>query len=270
MTQAYFWVPIVLYFAGWIGEFARFWSSHARTVRISGGLLAVGWGAHTILLAALVWNAPVRVDLLLNMASWLSMVLYYLALQRVGGSVLRLVFPPLALALLITAYFSEESLLSAQRDLGLAGLTASNLLFAHIIAVIAGTLLFGLACLASIVYLVQERRIKAKLTRLDGSRLPSLATLAKYNHGAISLGFFCLTVGILLGLVVAGLSTLPHRLFSLRQLIPIGMWLVYALYLLVHDLQGWRGRFGAIWSIAGFFIVVGSLIFEILTLTTRA
>jgi ABC-type uncharacterized transport system permease subunit len=52
--------------------------------------------------------------------------------------------------------------------------------------------------------------------------------------------------------------------------IPTAVWLVYAVFLLAHDLQGRRGRFGAIWSIIGFAVVVTSLISEIVILTTRS
>ena len=93
--------------------------------------------------------------------------------------------------------------------------------------------------------------------------LPALGVLEQLNHRAITLGFFFFSVAIILGLLVVGLTNLPHRLYSARQIIPTLTWLVYAAFLLVHDLQGRRGRFGAIWSIVGFLIVMASLVFEI-------
>lgn len=269
MTNWLFWIPIALYLAGWLGESLRYWSDVGERLRWSRGLLAVGWGAHTLLVAALVVEAGIDLVVLLIAAAWLAIGLYYAAMQRRASAVFALILPPFAIALLITAFFTSGRALMGAEALGLTLPATRNILTAHIVAVLAGILLFGLGCLVSILYLMQERRLKTKHTAFTGRRLPPLGALEGYNHKAITLGFFFLTLGLLLGLVVAGVNTLPHRVFSLRQVIPTLVWLVYAVFLLAHDLQGRRGRFGAIWSIVGFVVVVTSLVFEIVFLTTR-
>jgi ABC-type uncharacterized transport system permease subunit len=269
MTTSLFWLPVALYLVGWLAEFLRYWSDWGDRLRWSRGMLGVGWGAHTFLLVALAVQDGFNLSLLLLAASWLALLLYYLVMQRRPSAVLPFVIPPLSIALLITAYFSSGDGLVATRDLGLTLPATRNILMAHIASVLGGTLLFGLGCLVSIFYLVQERRLKSKLGAVGTTRLPSLGALENYNHRAITLGFFLMTVGLLLGLIVAGVNTLPHRMFSLRQVIPTAVWLVYAVFLLAHDLQGRRGRFGAIWSIIGFAVVVTSLISEIVILTSR-
>ncbi len=105
---------------------------------------------------------------------------------------------------------------------------------------------------------------------LAGSNLPSLGALDNLNYKAIILGFFFLSVGILLGMIVSGLQSPPFQLFSWRRTIPLLTWLVYAAFLMEHALQGRRGRFGAIWSISGFVIVTSSLVAELIFLVTRA
>lgn len=269
MTTTLFWIPVALYLGGWLAEFLRYWSELAGRLRWSRTILAVGWGAHTILLITLGIEEGLSVSVLLIASAWLATLLYYVVMQKHPSAVLPFIIPPFAIALLITAYFTSERVLMGRESLGLTLPMTRNILMAHIISVLVGTLLFGLACLVSAVYLLQEHRLKVKHHTLSRSRLPSLAALETYNHKAITLGFFFMTVGLLLGLVVAGLNTLPHRLFSLRQIIPTLMWLVYAAFLLSNDLQGRRGRFGAIWSIVGFALVIGSMAFEILVLTTR-
>ena len=269
MTVWLFWIPVGLYFAGWLAEFFRYGSGLGDRLRWSRGVLGVGWGAHTFLLISLAVQDGLVLSVLLIGAAWLAILLYYIVMQRHPMAVIPFVFPPFAVALLITAFFSSGHILVGPEAVGLTHASTRNLLTVHIVSVLAGILLFGFACLASIVYLVQERRLKSKLGGLAGSRLPSLGALEIYNHKAITLGFFFMTIGLLLGLVVAGINTLPHRMFSLRQVIPTLVWLVYAVFLLSHDLQGRRGRFGAIWSIVGFAVVVTSLIFEIVFLTTH-
>lgn len=269
MTTTLFWIPVALYLAGWLAESLRYWSELRDRLRWSRTVLGVGWGAHTFLLVSLAIQDRLSIPVLLIAGAWLALLGYYVAMRRRPSTVIPFVIPPFSIALLITAFFTSERALVAPDALGLTLPVTRNILTAHIASVLAGILLFGLGCLVSIVYLVQERRLKAKLTGLATSRLPSLGALENYNHKAITLGFFFMTVGLLLGLVVAGVNTLPHRMFSARQIIPTLVWLVYAVFLLSHDLQGRRGRFGAIWSIVGFTVVVTSLVFEIVFLTTR-
>ncbi len=270
MSTYIFWFPVALYLAGWLGEFLSYASQSGDRLRWTRGLLGVAWGAHALLLISLAIQEGVSLSVLLIAVAWLTILIYYAMMRRVGSQVFPFIFPPFSIALLITAFFGSEQALLGGGGFGFTLTTTRNILTAHIITVLAGILLFGLACLTSIVYLYQEHQIKAKLSGLAVSRLPALGTLENYNHKAIILGFFFLSVGLLLGLIVAGVNTLPHRLFSLRQVIPTINWLVYAIFLVSHDLQGRRGRFGAFWSIVGFAVVVASLVFEILFLTARA
>jgi ABC-type uncharacterized transport system permease subunit len=138
-------------------------------------------------------------------------------------------------------------------------------LTAHIVALLAGHLLFALACLSSVAFLLQERQLKSK-SRLISSRLPSLGTLETVTHRSVGLGFVCLTIGILLGLAVAGAENLGARIWDLRLIIPVASWTVYAGFLLVYTYQGRRGRFSAVWSIVGFLFVLASLLFELAVL----
>jgi ABC-type uncharacterized transport system permease subunit len=273
MITALFWIPVAFYLVGWLAEFLRYWSELRERLRWSRVILAMVWAAHgiqSILLVTLAVQEGVSAAVLLVAVSWLATVLYHIVMKKHPSAVLPFIVPPFSIALLITAYFMSERVLMGRESLGLTLPITRNILTAHIVSVLAGILLFGLACLVSVVYLLQEHRIKLKRGSLSSLRLPSLGALETYNHKAITLGFFFMTVGLLLGLVVAGVNTLPHRMFSLRQVIPTLVWLLYAVFLLTHDLQGRRGRFGAIWSIVGFVVVITSLVFEILFLTARA
>lgn len=273
MNVFLFFVPIVLYLAGWLGESYRYWLGRGEGLPWPSGLLLVGWGAHAVLLAwiaveggggsATVFNSPVLTATILTAFAFLSILIYYGLMVKMSSDVFPLVIPPLAIALLITAFFSFGGRLASADGGAGEWAFASYLLPAHIIAVLSGFILFGLACLASIFYLYQERLIKEKAAAVAESRLPPLGRLENYNHRAIVLGFFLLTIGLLLGLMVAGVETLSARLFSFRQLIPTLTWLVYAAFLIIHDLEGRRGRFGAILSIIGFAVVAASLVFEV-------
>ena len=266
MNVFLFYVPIMLYLAGWLGESYRYWLGGGEGPRWPTGLLLVGWGAHAILLAWMMLEGGGGSATVLTAVAFVSILIHQGLMLKVSSDVFPLVFPPLSIALLITAFFSFGGRLASTGGGGGEWGFAPYLLPAHIIAVLSGFILFGLACLASIFYLYQERRIKEKAAAVAESRLPPLGRLEHYNHRAIILGFYLLTIGLLLGLMVAGVETFSARLFSLRQLIPTVTWLVYAVFLIVHDLEGRRGRFGAILSIIGFVVVVISLVFEVHTL----
>jgi ABC-type uncharacterized transport system permease subunit len=266
MSNQIFLFPIALYLAGWLAELVRHWGKQPFAASWPGGLLAVGWGAHTFLLALEVVQTGLNPANLLSGAAWLAVILYYLARRRDDASTFRFIFPPFAIALLLTAAFASSRLLLQPEQVEFYPGFRRNLLTVHIITLLAGHLLFAMACLISSGYLYQERRLKQKLSGGGVSRLPSLGTLETLNHRAITLGFFLHSVGILLGLLVAGAHNLPTRLLTGRLIIPTLTWLIYATFLLEYHYQGRRGRFGAVWSIVGFFIAVMSMVFEFLVL----
>src|SRR5208337_2188961 len=86
-------------------------------------------------------------------------------------------------------------------------------LVAHIAALLAAYVALGFSLLASILYLVQERRLKTKLRFVPGGALesrrgaldwlPPLDTLERIAHSMLEFGFPCITVGLLIGSVLA-------------------------------------------------------------------
>ena len=78
-------------------------------------------------------------------------------------------------------------------------------LVAHITALLAAYAALGFSLLASLLYLVQERRLKAKHKSTEDSRwlpldwLPPLDTLERIAHAMLLFGFPCMTVGLILG-----------------------------------------------------------------------
>ena len=264
MNTSLYLIPVLLYLAGWLGEFLYFWASNGVRHVWPKVLLGIGWGTHGLLLGVLLVEYQASLSSLLTAIAWGTLLMYYIVMWRLKSAVISLVFPPLSIALLITAFLSSERTLLDPGSGAFSGLLSRGILTAHIFAILTGILLFGLACLASIVYLYQEYRLKMKRISPAGSHLPSLGTLENYNHKAITLGFFFLTVGLLLGLTVSGMDNLADRLLTLRRVIPSVTWLVYAAFLISHDLEGRRGRYGAFWSIAGFIMSVIALVNEIL------
>ena len=262
ITNSLFWLPLGMYLAGWVLEFIRFWRADIEVAHWGSSVIAVGWGGHTIFLIISLAEGEINIELLLGLSAWASMILYYIIQRRYRETGFGYVVPPFAVALLLVAALNSSGSILLPEAVTSPVLTR-NLLIIHIVAVMGGLVLFALACLFSVAYLYQERKIKTRLLDVKESRLPSLASLEHLNHKAITLGFFFLSAGILLGVLVSAMHNLPLRLFNWRQIIPALTWLVYAAFLIEHTLQSRRGRFAAFWSIGGFIFVTSALVIEL-------
>lgn len=116
------------------------------------------------------------------------------------------------------------------------------------------------ACVASIMYLVQARRLKTKALPGQGLRLPSLERLETMNRRALVLTFPLLTVGLLLGVAYMVLSA--DRIQSWtdpRVLATILLWLVFGLLLYLRFALHLRGRQLAFLTVAAFCLLLLTL-----------
>ncbi len=122
-------------------------------------------------------------------------------------------------------------------------------LIAHISALLAAYAALGFSLLASVLYLVQERRLKAKRKPTEGSSwgpldwLPPLDTLERLAHAMLLFGFPCMTVGLVLGAVLVQETDLGAAYFlDPKVLASFAMWGLYVLLLFLRQSAGLRGR----------------------------
>src|ERR1700676_32106 len=136
-------------------------------------------------------------------------------------------------------------------------------LVAHIVALLAAYAALGFSILASALYLVQERRIKAK--PMPGGKtwwapfewLPPLDTLERVAHATLLFGFPCMTVGLGVGPVLAQETVLGAAYFRDPKVIAsFVMWAVYVLLLFVRTTAALRGRKAAYLSGAVFLVML--------------
>jgi len=136
-------------------------------------------------------------------------------------------------------------------------------LVAHIAALLISYAALCFSMLASILYLVQERRIKSKPKVGEDSWwapldwLPPLDTLERIAHATLEFGFPCMTVGLVIGSVLAQETPLGASYFLDPKIIAAFIsWGVYVLLLLVRRSAGLRGRKAAYLSGAMFAVMV--------------
>jgi ABC-type uncharacterized transport system permease subunit len=122
-------------------------------------------------------------------------------------------------------------------------------LVAHIVALLLAYAALCFSLLASMLYLVQERRIKSKPRAGKDSWwapfewLPPLDNLERIALATLEFGFPCMTVGLVIGSVLAQETSLGAAYFADPKVIASFIsWAVYVLLLFVRRSAGLRGR----------------------------
>jgi ABC-type uncharacterized transport system permease subunit len=136
-------------------------------------------------------------------------------------------------------------------------------LVAHIIALMLAYAALCFSLLASMLYLIQERRIKSKpkLGEKSGKGpldwLPPLDTLERIALATLEFGFPCMTVGLIIGSVLAQETALGAAYFRDPKVIAsFLMWVIYVALLLVRRSAGLRGRKAAYVSGAALVVMM--------------
>lgn len=115
--------------------------------------------------------------------------------------------------------------------------------------------------LASLMYLVQAHRLKAKVLPGEGMRLLSLERLEQMNRRAINWAFPLLTAGVLVGIVL--MIHQPRQPFAdwkdPRILGTAILWLVYVILLYLRYGFHVRGRRVALLTIVAFGLLLVTL-----------
>jgi ABC-type transport system involved in cytochrome c biogenesis permease subunit len=121
---------------------------------------------------------------------------------------------------------------------------------------------------ASVMYLLQAHRLKAKAPPGDGLRLLSLERLERMNRRAIILAFPLLTAGVLVGIaLMIHQRMVPFADWSDPRIVStVVLWLVFAILLYLRYGYHLRGRRMAILTIVAF----GLLLFTLASTHTSA
>ena len=115
-------------------------------------------------------------------------------------------------------------------------------LFLHVALLLAAYAALLISLIASVLYLIQERRLKQKRTSQARSWLPPLETTDQIALKSLLFGLPCMTAGLLIGSVVA-LETIGPAFFAdPKVLLSLAMWVVYVVMIYIRRHSGLRGR----------------------------
>jgi cytochrome c-type biogenesis protein CcsB len=132
---------------------------------------------------------------------------------------------------------------------------ASGWLGIHTSFAVLGDAAFGFACMISVMYLIQERQLKAKHLGAIFHRLPSLEIMDSMNYKALTLGWPLFTVGMITGSIWANSAWGSYWTWDPKETWSLITWVIYLALLHLRTI-GWRGRKMAYLSIAGFLFVL--------------
>jgi ABC-type transport system involved in cytochrome c biogenesis permease subunit len=224
--------------------------------RLARELTVAGWLCHTaaiVLRGVELGRAPVlTLAEVVSLVIWVAVFFDLWVERRYGVTTFNAFVLPVVLALGL-------GLPTGLRDLALEPRASSGWILVHVALVLVGLAALVLNFGSAIMYLLQERQLKARRSGSFYYRMPSLETLDRLTLMTLTAAFPFLTVGLALGFVRAGrawgrdLATDPLAFFSLV------MWLVYAATLSGRVIGHWHGRRAAYFSIVGFCVLLVTL-----------
>lgn len=143
--------------------------------------------------------------------------------------------PIIFLLLLLSAFGPDHPALSNQW-------IRSRWIFLHIALLLAAYTALIFSLLASLLYLIQERRLKNKQVGGIFGHLPPLDTIDQIAFKTLVIGLPCMTAGLLAGAFIAQETVGAAYFADPKVLLSIGMWMLYVWMLYVRRHSGLRGK----------------------------
>jgi cytochrome c-type biogenesis protein CcsB len=246
--------------AGFIRERTAAGPTGARTAHFA--VAALGGGvllqtADLLVRGLHVGNVPVT-NLAQSLAflTWLTALAGLVLILRLRLHVIGAFVAPVATVVLaIAAVMTRPGRIAMPDSLRSAWLPV------HVTLALLGYALFVLAAGVSVVYLIYEKRLKAK--RILGpadNRAPSLEKLDRVNYHLLGWGFLLLSLAIVTGAMWADATWGHYWSWEPLETWSLVIWLLYAALLESRLTVGWRGRRVAALTLVVFSILIGSFI----------
>ncbi|MBU1273739.1 MAG: cytochrome c biogenesis protein CcsA [Proteobacteria bacterium] len=254
MSTTLHWLTLAAYILGSLISMGFLVHQRQGLYRMGMALLWIGFGLHTLALAtAWVEGGVLPATSLrqsLDMFSWALMGAMLVINLRLEVKILGALAGPVCVLLLLAA-----SVLPVMPVVKTAAFR-SGWIILHIISIMAGYGLLALTCLGGVLYLGQDRALRAKKMGPLFRRLPSLGRLDSLNQASLLAGFLLMTIGLISGAVYAQMFMGSYWRWDPKEVWALITWLMYAAMLHTRLVQGWRGRRGAWLSVAAFAALV--------------
>ena len=157
--------------------------------------------------------------------------------------ILGIMVMPVAAAMIILDILQSSSHIIATGG-------SSGLLF-HIMSSIIAYSILGLAAVYAIVLSIQNSLLHRHQPGGVLRFLPPLKTMESLLFETITIGFACLSVALISGLIFLENIFAQHLVH--KTALSIFAWIVFGILLFGHWFIGWRGRTAIRWTLGGFF-----------------
>jgi ABC-type uncharacterized transport system permease subunit len=231
----------------------------ARFGRAVPWLLAAGATLHGIALARLhtLPNPPQLTDTpsAISLAAWLAVIVSLLLLRSGRLEGLAVLVSPLA----FLSVFYES--LTLYGNAPAAASETGSWPHLHVIFASAGLALLGVAGLAGMLFLAEDRALKAKRAPSLRRGLPSLEALDRVNAMTLAAGFPLLSCGVVAGMLWTQGETGHLFVGGAHAVWSLIAWAIYLALVIARFVAGRRGREAAACAAVGFafllFVVIG-------------
>jgi cytochrome c-type biogenesis protein CcsB len=225
----------------------RFWGRASLWVALTGFLCHVAY-------FALRWTEAGRIPItgFFEAANFLGMgIIFVFVIMEFRYKIAALgsFMLPLVVVLMIPVLFISGSIKEINP------LLKSGWLGVHTSLAVLGDAAFAFACIVSIMYLIQERQVKAKHLGAIFHRLPSLDIMDTLGYRALTIGWPLFTLGMITGSIWANSAWGTYWHWDPKETWSLITWVIYLALLHLRTI-GWRGRKMAVLSIAGFVFVL--------------
>jgi ABC-type transport system involved in cytochrome c biogenesis permease subunit len=140
-----------------------------------------------------------------------------------------------------------------------AGELADPWLQIHIILILIGYAALALAFGSALIYLAQDRALRAKQPSALSRHLPSVQAADDTAYRLVAIGFPLLTAGLAIGVLMLQQMRGVYWLWNDVKLNLSGVtWIVFAVYLHARMVRGWKGRRTAVLLVIGFACVIAT------------
>ena len=219
-------------------------------------LTQAGWICHTA--AVILRGIELRRLPFMTMAEVISLVIWAVILLDLWVE-RRHRIQPLSAFVLPVVLALGLGLPTGLRSIVLEPPAPSGWIVVHVALVLVGLAALEVNFGGALMYLLQERQLKAKRPGKIYYRLPPLETLDRLTVATLTVGFPFLTVGLALGVLSARAAWGSVITFDPLALFSLLMWVIYAAILIGRVMGHWRGRRAAYFSIAGFCVMLATL-----------
>lgn len=257
MNPVLFDLALVAYLGATVLALAHLIQRRETTYRAASLLTQAGWVVHTLALVVR-WVERGRPPLgtlveAMSVVGWAAVLFTLWAERQYRVKVLGAFVLPLVTVFGVSSAWLPSGLV------GLAPALRNAWIWVHVTLAMLGISAFVLNFAGGLMYLLQERQLKAKRPGALYYRLPSLETLDRMTYRTLTLGFPFLTLGLFLGALWA--RTAWGGLFTFDPLVIFSFvaWLVYAATLSGRAVAGWRGRRAAYCAVVGFGVLLLTL-----------